>query len=164
MSPLTCARSVELSVVLRSGNLPSTWEPSLREHVQTCRQCSDQLLVSQSLRTARSATMAAAPMGSPQLLWWRAQLRRRNEALEKLSKPTSIVGTVAALSTLAVALALLAWQAKGTELWLAWLGSVPEGLHLDSMWSTTSLLLPLSMAAALLVLGGFALYLATDRT
>ncbi len=161
MSPLTCSRSAELSAVLRSGNLPAAWEPSLREHVDKCRQCSDQVLVSETLKAARMKMMAAAPMGSPQLLWWRAQVRRRNEALEKLSKPTSVAGTVAALCTLLVAVVLLVWRAQGSDGWLQWLSGVPGSL--ESLWTATSLLLPLAMVGALVVLGGFAVYLAADK-
>ena len=82
-----CPRETEVQAILRRGHWPDACEPELREHVATCDRCSSGLIVRHTFQRARVEALTAAPINHPGLLWWRAQLRRRNEALERVSKP-----------------------------------------------------------------------------
>lgn len=169
MSPMSCPRMKELTAVLKVGCLPSAWDKSLCSHVESCSECSDYILVFQSLHAARAETMNTLPPVTPGVIWWRAELRRRKEAFELLCKPTSIIGRLALSSTLVFAAVLLAWQIRQVDHWLKWISDLPTSntFHLESLWSVTStlsVLVPLSMIGILALLGAFALYLATDKS
>ncbi len=167
MTPFSCARTHELATVLKAGHLPAAWESSLRNHVNECRECSDYLLVSRTLRAARAESLQAAPLSSPSLLWWRAQLRRRHEAFQQISRPTSIIGRLALFSTFLVALVTLFWQRQQSAEWLRWLFGLQDSTHhvaLAAQLSIWNVLLGVVALGALAVLGGFALFLASDKT
>lgn len=169
MNFLSCPRSRELESVLKSGCLPGAWDDSLRHHVQTCSECRDYAVVHQAFRAERRATMDTIPAVSPGVIWWRAQLRKRKEALELLGKPTSIAGRLAFLSTVVLAFVFFVWQGTHVSEWWKWISnlSTSSASHFESFWtipSGWSLLLPLSMLGLLALLGGFALYLATDKS
>src|ERR1700733_13570315 len=97
-----CPHEAEARAVLRSGHWPDACEPELRHHVESCDRCASQLLVLHAFQSARAETVRVARVGHPGLLWWRAQLRRRNEALERVSKP------IATAHIFAVCVSLLA--------------------------------------------------------
>lgn len=133
MTLRTCPREKELAGLLHCGHWPHACPPELAAHVPGCRSCSDLLAVTLAFHGARAQTSTAAPLPSPGALWWRAQLRRRNAALEKIRKPILGAQIFAFVFVLAAAsLALVTRAALGRQ-WLAWLASLPNGLHLDSL-------------------------------
>ena len=109
-------------------------------------------------------------MPAPGAIWWRAQLRRRNAAVERVSK--SIVGAyVFALSfTLVAACALAITQARHGLRWLDWLeqsqgtaldfGAFNPATLLNSGWSIAWLI---PVLATLALVGAVAVYLAGER-
>ena len=73
----SCVREKEVSELLRQGHWPHACTAELHAHVDGCRACRDLVLVAASFQKARAQAAGAAPLQSPGLLWWRAQLRRR---------------------------------------------------------------------------------------
>src|ERR1700756_2897471 len=90
MSPFSCTREREVSELLHKGYWPEACPEELRAHVKLCRICSDLVLVTSALGVERKETMPMARLEAPGALWWRAQLRKRNAAIEKMARP--IVG------------------------------------------------------------------------
>jgi hypothetical protein len=84
---ISCARSEELQKTLTAGRWPLAASAELREHVSGCRSCAELVRVSMAFWQDRSAMVAVKRLDSPSLLWWRAQLRRRQVAMEKVSRP-----------------------------------------------------------------------------
>lgn len=82
-----CRLTRELQMLLQSGAWPLAASPELRAHVATCPECTAHARLTLGLRSLREQSMAAAPVLSPGLIWWRAQLRRRNEALAHIERP-----------------------------------------------------------------------------
>ncbi len=81
----SCPHETEIQAIVRSGHWPEACDPELRNHVETCRTCGEQLLVLHAFHSSRAHAMQAARghypnLLHPNLLWWRAQLRRRNDA------------------------------------------------------------------------------------
>ena len=72
-------------------------------------------MVSQTLQQAKSNGAQLAQLhltrvnGSPGLLWWRGQLRRRNEAIQSVAEPLALAEKVGLLGLL-VAFCILVWQ------------------------------------------------------
>ena len=84
MSPFSCAREREVTELLDRGYWPEACPADLRGHVEACRVCSDLVLVSQAFQAAHKQSPALPHLESAGALWWRAQLRRRNAAIEKV--------------------------------------------------------------------------------
>lgn len=168
-----CPREAEAQAVLRQGHWPDACEPELREHVATCDRCSSRLLILEAFQSARAEALTAAPINHPGLLWWRAQLRRRNEALERVRKP-AITGQLFALCiSVLAAVTLFGWQIRKGVDWSSWF---PDSLlspstlspsdALSSLASATSnwgLILLLSGFGTAILLGAVVLYLAADK-
>lgn len=164
-----CPREAEAEAALRRGHWPDACEPELREHVATCDRCSSRLLVLKTFQTARAESMQAAHLGHPGLLWWRAQLRRRNEALERVGKP-AITGQLFALFiSILTVVALLGSQIRKGVDWSSWLPGPSAGSHFDALSLLSSieadwgLILLLAGFGTVILLGAVVVYLATDR-
>jgi hypothetical protein len=96
-----CGFEKDLSLALREGRWPAAADPSLREHVAGCRNCSDLVLVTQTLQLSR-ATMSQVPvLPAPGIIFWRAQLRRRTTAAERMTRPILFTEMLAFAATLA---------------------------------------------------------------
>lgn len=169
-----CPREAEAQAVLRRGHWPDACEPELRQHIATCDRCSSRLLVLGTFQAARAESMQAVHLGHPGLLWWRAQLRRRNEALERVGKP-AITGQIFALCiSILTAAALLGSQIRKGVDWPSWLPGwlpAPSALSasdalslLASLTSDWSSILLLTGFATAILLGVVVVYLAADRS
>src|SRR5262249_19678265 len=109
MSLFACSSEKEVQAALRQGHWPHACDPDLRAHVNGCRDCHELFLVTQSLQKAKANGERLAGTGSPGLLWWRAQLRRRNEAIECVTEPLALAER-AGLFGLVAAFCVLLWQ------------------------------------------------------
>jgi hypothetical protein len=167
----SCPNEKEVRELVARGGWPFAAEPDLRDHVLSCRSCSDLVLVSVAFKKARADSLAAAKPGAAGALWWRAQLRRRNAALERISRPLLGAEIFALAVSVLTGLGFTVFEARNGVAWLSWLEGVPENaaLHWDNLrasmladpsWSW-AVLVP--AAATLALLGGVAVYLATDR-
>jgi hypothetical protein len=117
MSLYSCSWEKELTLTLGRGQWPQACDPNLREHVSGCRECQDLVLVTQALRETRVQSERVGPIGSPGTLWWRAQLRRRNEAIERVTKPVAVAATTGLLGIFA-ALCVAVWRWGDVARWM----------------------------------------------
>ena len=148
-----CSQEDRVKAAILANQWPDASEPELRAHVEECQVCSDVVLVAQALRQSRTAmtmTQAAQP-ASPGLLWWRAQIRQKNAALERVMQPVVVAEKVAAMIVILAFLVLLLWRRADVGGWLS------------SVWAPLSnvALLPvlLGTIATLAIFGGVAVYL-----
>jgi hypothetical protein len=168
---LSCSHEKEVAEMLAQGHWPQACSEELRSHVSACRACGDLVLVMQTFQAARTEAVKAASLHAPGELWWRAQLRRRQAAVERVNRP--ILG--AQIFALAVNLLFLAgflvYQAKHGLNWLSWLEQLPQTptLHLEVLWPAAlfnpgwSLMLLLPVLASLALLSGIVVYLAAEK-
>lgn len=103
----TCGRHEELTQALRSGHWPQASPSSLREHVVACKACSEHVRLTTAFTAARASAMRLAIPQSPGLLWWKAQLRRRREAMEKIERPAIALPTATITASLVLLLGVL---------------------------------------------------------
>jgi hypothetical protein len=164
-----CPREKEVMEQVQRGQWPNVCAEDLRRHVNGCRTCSELVLVMQAFRSARAASVGSAHPSSAGVLWWRAQLRRRNAAVEQIGRPILGAQIFALAVTIAIAAVLVVSQARYGLRWLSWfkqLGQAPT-LHFEDFWSSAlampqwGLLLLVFGLAAVAVLGGFVLF--SDR-
>ncbi|MGC1460961.1 MAG: hypothetical protein WA802_02090 [Terracidiphilus sp.] len=174
----SCPREKEVKELVERGQWPvaAATDPDLRAHVSGCRFCSELALVSMAFQKARAEAAEVAKLGPPGVLWWRAQQRQRNAALERIGRPILGAQIFALAVNLLVAVDFVAWQARHG---LAWLTRVEQlshtaAFHLDSQWvyslwnaavsgSTWNWMILLPAAATLALLGGAAVYLAFEK-
>jgi hypothetical protein len=173
-----CSHEKEVAQLLARGLWPQGSSAELSAHVSACRSCGDLLLVSQLFRQARTESAGAAKLASPGAIWWRAQLRRRNAAVERIGQPILGAQIFALLANLLVAVVFLISQARHGLGWLAWLEQLPQSssLHFEKLWASMDKLSPAALftsgwssaltiftLAALLLFSGVAVYLATEK-
>lgn len=109
MTVRTCPKEPEIRELLALGHWPEACTPEIRAHVAGCGACAESILIAQAFQQARVATAALAQLPDPGTTWWRAQLRRRNAAIERATKPRAnayIFAAIALLAAVAVYLAM----------------------------------------------------------
>ena len=166
MKGLNCSREREVFELQNRGQWPDACSAELRAHIESCRSCSELLLVSRTIQAAKKQSISLPRLESPGAIWWRAQLRRRNAAIETVTRP--IVG--AQIFALAVAFfvvtMLLVWQGSALK---AWLHELPGALHLDALvpdalsQSGSLMWVMLPVLATIVLLGGVVVYLSTEK-
>ncbi len=137
----SCSHGKEIAEALESGRWPHACGTELRTHAETCRTCSDLILLTQTFQRARRATPQRAHFDSPSLLWWRAQLRQRNAAVERVAQPLRVAYIFALLVNVIIVAGFVAWQFWSGVRWAAiWSGVLrAQTLHLDTSWSFASM-------------------------
>jgi hypothetical protein len=133
------------------------------------------VLLRTAFRGARTAAVSQARPVAPSAIWWRAQLRRRNAAVDRGARPILGAQVFALAVNLAVLGVLVVSQAAHGVHWLSWFApssaqsgagfwagvqSLSPAALFNPSW-TLPILLPFLAIAALL--GGALVYLAADR-
>jgi hypothetical protein len=161
MSRLTCSRLDEVRTALAQGHWPEACATDLRAHVEACTRCAQEVLLTTHLQLDRAGTMASAQPVAPSLLWWRAQVRRRNAALERAGRP------LAAAQIFALVIAAAAVVGILVSHWNSLLERAPSAENaaaaltaLRGEWGLAPLLLAFAVVTTL---GGVVVYLSTDR-
>jgi hypothetical protein len=160
---MRCEREGEVKDLLARGHWPQASGEELRVHVTGCSKCGDLVLVSQAFRRARAATMQAAPAMAPGLIWWRAQVRRRQSAMEQIARPVWGAQLFALAVTVVLGVGLAVFEiGRGAD----WQRGA-QALHLEALLPAGGGSLEVMLLAAcigfVLVLGGVVVYLGMER-
>jgi len=171
MTLKSCTHEREVTALLQSGHWPLACGPELRAHVDACSRCSDLVLVTEAFQGGRVASEGRARLNSPGVVWWRAQLRQRNTALEQIARPIQGAQIFALIVSVVVAVGFVVSQARHGLGWLSWWSGLrqTQAFHLETLWSFGSMTSDWSLAVliagfgALVLLSGVVLYLAFER-
>jgi hypothetical protein len=125
-----CPRESEIRSLLDRGHWPAAASTELTTHTAACTRCAQLILLTRAFRADRTRIAATAPLEAPGVLWWRAQLRRRNTDLQRLQRPLIGAQIFSVVLSLVAAIVFLAWQSKQV---LAWLADAPRTLHFESL-------------------------------
>jgi hypothetical protein len=165
-----CPREDDIRELLARGqwSLAAEMAPELHAHAAVCRRCSDLVLVAEAFRKARAESAAPARLMPPGVLWWRAQLRRRNAAVERITRPLVGAQIFALAFMLLAGVGFLVFDALRGDSWLTWLRYLPQNaaLHWDGLLAsaaTDPARTWMLLSPALLLLGGVAVYMATEK-
>ncbi len=105
-----------------------------------------------------------APIAAPPgLVWWRAQLRRRNQAVQRMAEPLALVEKLALLVIAVAVVGLGFWQREALSSWIAWLAALPHSeaaqwATLSAGFSGTAWLLLVAGVGAVAIISGLAVY------
>ncbi|MGH9395660.1 MAG: hypothetical protein ACRD18_02245 [Terriglobia bacterium] len=173
MKVTSCDREIEVLGAVQTGRWPEASGPDLRAHVAACSICAEVTLVACALlETNEWAGAETHPLPQADLVWWKAQLRARHEAVERASQPIAIFEQVAYAFGCLALLGMAIWQRARIEDWLSdlgWFGSISHQTYLRVQeFLITGSLLPrwvpewtsMLVAAAVLVVITFVLRVA----
>lgn len=162
MSWRSCPHFEEVREALRQGHWPEACAPELRAHARECRRCAEEILLSQHFQAARTEAAKAAPAGAASLLWWRAQVRRRNAALERAGRPVVAAQLFALLIALVAVGGMVAahFQSLMAHILFAPAQQVQSLTTLFGDWGAIPLAVALGVIA---MLGGVVVYLTAQR-
>ncbi len=128
MRQIECAFESEVVMAVVQSRWPDRADAELREHVKTCEICADVAAVAGAIECAleESAACVAFPGTLPDsgLVWWKAQMRARREAVAAAGRPITAVH----LAAFACAVGLLGACIGATSSWFqgalkwAWAG------------------------------------------
>jgi hypothetical protein len=154
MTIIECPRESDVLDAIDSRRWPHRVSRELADHVSACEICSDVLAVATALREDQKATWQEAGIPSSGQVWWRAEMRARQEAIRAASRPITVAYGVAAFAALVLVVAAS---------WFAWPTIHGFASSIGSAQSpslTSPLTLPLLVAfGALLVIAPVAVYL-----
>jgi hypothetical protein len=121
---IECPREHDVVTAVTSGRWLDASSSELREHATGCATCREVAEVAAAFTADRAAAFESAPVPSAAHVWWRAQMRARQEAARTVSAPLNVVQAFAAAAAIGLVAAILmaAWPAT------AWTPSSVEDL------------------------------------
>jgi hypothetical protein len=169
-----CSQEEKIAKLVKARRWPQDADPELVAHAGKCSRCHEALFAVQMLQQLRASDIKRAPVGSPGALWWRAQLRRRNGAVEQMAKPLVWAERLAFISMLCIAAGIAFQQWTPIRHWFNSLKAAGENQLFYSTinWFLTinensltsfAMLAGLAGLAAIVCVGGLTLFL-SDRS
>ena len=111
MKVIECPRESDVLDAVASARWPHRVPRELADHVASCAICTDVVVVAEAMRADQDAVWQQADVPSSGQVWWRAEMRARQEAIRKASRPITIAQGVAAMLVLTL---------TGASGWFAW--------------------------------------------
>jgi hypothetical protein len=169
MTRVECEREAEVYEAVSLGQWPDRVDADLRAHVAGCAVCADIAEVASAFQDERHLALAHAPVPSSGLVWWRAELRARQEAARLAARPITVVQIASLVCVVGAAVvAVAAWPNLLPRVWSG-IRTLMPGLDASSLGGVSDFAsagfglmpyaLPILIGASLL-LAPLALYLA----
>jgi hypothetical protein len=160
-----CSREQDVLDALSARRWPERCDADLRAHVASCAICADLVDVATALLEDHEVAWHDALVPPSGVVWWRAQLRAREEAARAAARPLAFIQGVAASVAVWLVLALVrAVPPAYLSTWRAWvMGLVPDITVRMPDVSRVTGAVPLSilvLLAAWLLLAPVAIYFA----
>jgi hypothetical protein len=163
-----CVRAADVLAAMTAGRDPGLANEELRQHADGCESCREMVTVVSALRGERDRLRRTTTVQSAGLVWWRAQLRQRQQAALKATAPVTAVhaAAIVAAAVLAVVLATSVAPFVGMPPLAGFMLSSTSFVEASRSLTTEFPLLPYGVmlgATAWLILGPVALYFAFRR-
>jgi len=107
-------------------------EDGLLEHAAACRTCSDIVTLLQTLASERDRLIGQAQVPSAGLVWWRAQIRARQEAARKVAQPIAYAQGIAVAVGLVIAFAVAGLAVPWVGERAAWLMDYARAIQMSA--------------------------------
>lgn len=166
---LQCLVEQDLLDAIAANRWPDRVDPELRVHVDTCSLCRDVAVLAAVFLEDRDCAWAEASVPQASAVWWRAQIRAREEAARLAIRPIAVVQAVATICVFAASIALApaasGWLREwiGTQVVSGW-WSLPQDVSLSWILGTAAYMtVPLLAVGLWLVLAPVVVYLALDE-
>ena len=157
-----CPREQDVLDALVTERWPDRTDADLRTHAAGCTICRDLIVSVGPILSDRVDLSNEGHVPSSGAMWWRAQMRARQEAVREAARPVAIAHIVGFVCVIAIAAGAVVWLSPMVRSWFAeWSWTLadvtmPEmrGGLLSQGW------LVLLMALVWLVLAPLAIYFA----
>jgi hypothetical protein len=113
-----CPREQELLEALAAGRWPDGAVAELETHAAGCGSCSDLLAVALPLLREQELAERHAHIPSSAVVWWRAQMRARREAVDAATRPIALTQGVAMACAAGLAAGIATFSETGFRAWL----------------------------------------------
>jgi hypothetical protein len=122
--PVECPREADVLDAVAAARWPDRLPPALASHVAQCAICADLAEVAHALSAEHDAAWAEAEVAPSGQVWWRAEMRAREEAMRAAARPLTVVDGLAGAAAVGVLAAIVrvAWP------WVSALASWPIAL------------------------------------
>jgi len=135
MAHIECAHESDVLMMVTTGRWPGRAPAELRQHVASCDICSDLALIAVAIDAEAASPAVSVP--SAGTVWWRAQLRARQEAAQVVLRPITAAQALSLAALFGVAGAVfgasVSWF-QGAVRWFGGaLGTVRRNLHLPDL-------------------------------
>jgi hypothetical protein len=120
--------------------------------VNVCAFCKDLVMVAEALSVDFSSAIEHAQVPTAGLVWWRAEIRARQDSLRAVSRPITLAHYVGMVCAGVLALALLMLFDFGSLVSFSLAGLIPEFLPVPVVFGTAGALALLASVAVYLVL------------
>jgi len=100
MFDASCKRENELLQAIHAMWWPERCDDELREHVASCASCSDLAAVATAIVDDRRGALTEPQLPSAAAIWWRARMRRRQEAQRAVARTMTIVQSVLVIAAI----------------------------------------------------------------
>ena len=157
-----CDREQDVLDTIASQRWPARCDEDLRVHVHACSVCADLVEVASALVDDHAPVCQETRIPSSGIVWWRAQLRAREEDARAAARPIAFIQGVA-VSVAVWLLVILARSLPAATLaaWKGWLGDAARLLPVPSLAQVTAIPTGvLLVVGAVLLLAPLAIYFA----
>ena len=119
MNAIECAREQDVVDAVATGRWPDRCDDDLRAHVAACAICADVAEVARALQEERDLAWSDARVPPSGRVWWRAEMRARQEAARRAAQPITVVQGIAGACAAGLLVALIGmiwprlWESLG---------------------------------------------------
>lgn len=158
-----CDREQDVLDAVAAGRWPERCDDDLRAHVNSCGVCADLADVAVAVVDDRETARSEAHIPSAGIVWWRAQLRAREDAARAAGRPVAFIQGVAASVAVWLLMSLVRalpagyfseWQTRVTSLLPSFKFTMADVAHVTA----TVPLVVFVVVVAWLVLAPVAIY------
>ena len=158
---MNCEREIEVVAALTEGRWPDGCEASLREHLNVCASCAEVLQIASAIRAEHAAALAEADVPPSGAVWWRAQQRAKQEALDTAANAITIVQATSVSVALVAALTIAGFT---RDTWSGWMARFYDGLYFGAIeFAPAANVVLLVGAASALLLAPFVVWFAVVK-
>lgn len=158
MKPVECPHEADVLAAVSTNRWPARVDADLRDHVATCDICTDVIAVVAAFEAETEATRGLARVPDSGIVWWKAQMRARQDAARTAVRPITVAQSVAFAVTLGVAGALFgataSWFQQGVRWGMRWLGAAATAAVAYRLPEMPAWLVSIVTDHTLLVAGG----------
>lgn len=139
MRPVECAREHEVLDALGCDGPVASWSEDLQAHAASCAVCRDLVTVASALLDEHQVASEFANPPASGMVWWRMQMRARQEAARAATRPITVVQGLALASGAAIVMLMLTAAAPTL---LTWFGDLLAGREFSAFSGFHGLRLP----------------------
>jgi hypothetical protein len=120
MANIECIHEEDVLTAVGTGRWPDRADAELRAHVAQCDVCRDLVAVTAAFHDQDAADQRVLPDAS--LIWWRSQIRAREEAARTAARPITVAQALSFASVIGVLGLIVGATSSWMQVGMVWAG------------------------------------------